>query len=115
MQPVDEALVAEIRRRRAAPDLAEREDILSMLLNARDEAGEAMTDEELRDQLLTLLVAGHETTATALSWAFERLMRHPGTMREAARDARDGDGSYLDAVGKEICGCARSCRRSPAA
>jgi cytochrome P450 len=102
MRPVDAALGAEIRRRRAAPDLDAREDILSMLLQARDEDGGGLTDAELRDQLLTLLIAGHETTATALGWAFERLLRHPDALARATADARDGDGAYLDAVAKEI-------------
>jgi cytochrome P450 len=101
LRPVDEALLAEIARRRRAEDLAEREDILSLLLCARDEDGTGMTDAELRDELLTLLVAGHETTATALGWAFERLMRHPEAMARAVDDARGGDGAYLDAVAKE--------------
>jgi cytochrome P450 family 135 len=101
MKPLDAALKAEIDRRRDAPDLEEREDILSLLLQARDEDGEAMTTDELRDELLTLLVAGHETTATGLSWAFERLMRHPEALAKATEDARDGDGEYLDAVAKE--------------
>ena len=99
--PVDEALLAEIRARRDAEDLAEREDILSLLLQARDEDGEGLTDAELRDELLTLLLAGHETTATALGWAFERLMRHPDALARATDDARGGDGTYLDAVAKE--------------
>jgi cytochrome P450 len=103
MRPVDEALLAEIRRRRGAPDLAEREDILSMLLLARDEDGEGLSDDELRDQLLTLLIAGHETTANGLSWAFERLMRTPHAMEAATAAARgEGDPAYLDAVAKEI-------------
>ncbi|MBD1922651.1 cytochrome P450 [Microcoleus sp. FACHB-831] len=67
-QQIDELLYAEIRERRAANDLS-REDILSLMLSARDEHGEPMTDAELRDELMTLLFAGHETTATALAWA----------------------------------------------
>jgi cytochrome P450 family 135 len=101
MRPVDEALLATIARRRGAEDLAEREDILSLLLQARDEDGEGLSDRELRDELMTLLVAGHETTATALGWAVERLLRHPDALERATRDARDGDGDYLDAVAKE--------------
>ena len=100
--PVDAALLGEIARRRQADDLDEREDILSLLLQARDAEGAGLTDAELRDELLTLLVAGHETTATALGWAFERLVRHPGALHPATEDARGGDGAYLDAVGKEI-------------
>jgi len=75
-QQVDDLLYAEIRDRRQAPT-ENRSDILSLLLAARDEAGQPMTDEELRDELITLLIAGHETTATALTWAFYWLYRFP--------------------------------------
>ncbi len=95
--PVDRELYALIAERRAAPDLAERDDVLSTLLLARDEDGEPMTDVELRDELLTLLVAGHETTATSLAWAVERLLRHPGGLQRLA-----GDAEYTVAVVKEI-------------
>jgi cytochrome P450 len=98
---VDEMIYAEIARRRAAPDLAERTDVLSMLLLARDEEGEAMTDAELRDELVTLLVAGHETTATGLAWAFELLLRNPAARARAQAAATAGDTAYLDAVVKE--------------
>jgi cytochrome P450 len=96
LEPVDRELYALIAARREASDLAEREDVLSTLLLARDEDGEAMTDVELRDELLTLLVAGHETTATSLAWAVERLVRHPGSLERVATDAE-----YADAVVKE--------------
>jgi cytochrome P450 family 110 len=66
---IDELIYREIQERRSQPDI-ERTDILSLLMAARDEAGQPMTDEELRDELMTLLLAGHETTATALTWAF---------------------------------------------
>jgi cytochrome P450 len=72
----DRALFAEIAARRAAPGGEAREDVLSLLLRARDEAGAPMTDEELRDELVTLLVAGHDTTATALAWAFQLILAH---------------------------------------
>ena len=75
-QEIDELLYAEIRERRANFDPG-RSDILSMLLGARDEAGQSMTDEELRDELITLLLAGHETTATALSWALYWIHKLP--------------------------------------
>jgi cytochrome P450 len=101
LRPMDEALLREVASRRAAPDLEQREDILSLLMQARYEDGSAMSDAELRDQLVTLLVAGHETTATALGWAIERLLRHPEALRLAREDAEDGDGEYLDAVCKE--------------
>ncbi|MEJ7789908.1 MAG: cytochrome P450 [Thermoleophilaceae bacterium] len=98
---VDEMLYAEIERRRAEPDLAEREDVLSMLVLARDEGGSPMTDSELRDELLTLLVAGHETTATGLAWAFELLIRNPGVLEKLRGELAAGDDAYLGAVVKE--------------
>jgi cytochrome P450 len=72
-----------------------------MLVRATDEDGRALTDRELRDQLMTLLVAGHDTTATALSWALERLTRHPDVLTKAVQAADAGDDEYLDAVAKE--------------
>jgi cytochrome P450 len=74
---LDAVIYEELERRRSQEDLAERTDILSLLMQARDEDGEAMTDAELRDELVTLLLAGHETTATSVAWAIERLVRHP--------------------------------------
>ncbi len=95
---VDELVYAEITARRGFADLAAREDVLSTLLLARDEAGAPMTDSEIRDELVTLLVAGHETTATALAWAFERLLRLPGVRKELERSIAAGETDYLDAV-----------------
>ncbi|HET6549973.1 MAG TPA: cytochrome P450 [Solirubrobacter sp.] len=91
--PVDALLSEEIARRRAAPDLAQREDILSLLLQST-----GMDDRHLRDELLTLLVAGHETTATALAWGLERLAHHPAAWERL----RTGDEDYLDATCKEV-------------
>jgi cytochrome P450 family 135 len=100
--PADEVVNAEIRARRQAGDDAERDDILSLLLAARDEDSQGLTDAELRDELMTLLVAGHETTATALSWTLERLVRHPGVLARLTEQLRAGAGDdYLDAVIKE--------------
>lgn len=98
---VDELLFAHIAAARASgPEaLGARDDVLSMLLLARDEAGVGMTDAEIRDELLTLLLAGHETTATALAWTFERLLRTPEAL-ERTRGSLD-DRGWLDAVGKE--------------
>jgi cytochrome P450 len=97
-----EALLSEeIAARRRAPDLARRTDVLSLLISAHREDGSGMDDEELRDQLLTMLLAGHETTATGLAWAFERLVRHPEVLAAATEAARSGDDGYLDAVVKE--------------
>jgi cytochrome P450 family 135 len=96
---VDELIYAEIAERRRAPDLAEREDILSMLLEARHESdGSPMTDREIRDELLTLLVAGHETTATGLAWAVERLSRHPHKLTRLTEEVQAGEERYLEAV-----------------
>lgn len=99
IQEADRLLYAEIADRRADPQLPTRTDVLAMLVRADD--GRTMTDRELRDQLMTLLVAGHETTATGLSWALERLTRHPAILDKAVRAAQDGDDEYLDAVVKE--------------
>ena len=97
----DEILAAEIAARRADPNLASREDILSLLVAARDENGEGMSDAELRDQLLTLLMAGHETTATALAWAFDLLFRHPEAMERLREEVEGDEHEYLDAVAEE--------------
>jgi cytochrome P450 family 135 len=117
---VDELIYEEIARRRDATDLEEREDVFSMLLLARDEDGEAMTDHELRDELVTLLVAGHETTATGLAWTFELLMRNPAVLERLRASLAAGDGAYLDAVVKEslrvkpvIAGVGRKVREEP--
>jgi cytochrome P450 family 110 len=75
-QKADELIYSEIQERRQKPDFS-RTDILSMLIAARDEAGEQMTDEQLRDELITLLTAGHETTATALTWALYWIHKLP--------------------------------------
>jgi cytochrome P450 len=80
----------------------ERDDVLAMFLAARHEDGSPMTDTELRDELMTLLVAGHETTASELAWAFERLAREPAVLDRlvAEVDAGDGD-AYLTATIQE--------------
>jgi cytochrome P450 family 135 len=101
MERVDRLLYEEISARRGAADLAERDDILSLLLQARHEDGRPMSDRELRDELMTLLVAGHETTATALSWAIELLARHPDEQSRLQDDVAGGGDAYLDAVIKE--------------
>lgn len=101
IQEADRLLYAEIAERRADPNLDERTDVLAMLVRATDEDGNAMSDRELRDQLMTLLVAGHDTTATGLSWALERLTRHPAILAKAVQAADAGDDEYLDAVAKE--------------
>jgi hypothetical protein len=76
MQAIDHLIYAEIVDRRSL-ETSDRTDVLSMLMGAQDEAGKALSDQELRDQLITLLLLGHETTASALAWAFYWLHRHP--------------------------------------
>ena len=94
---VDRLLYEEIAAHRVAPE--GREDVLTLLLAARDEQGEGLSDEELRDHLITLLVAGHETTTTALAWCFERLLRHPAAHLRLQRELDEGsEERYLDAV-----------------
>ena len=92
---VDRLLFAEIARRRESG--AEGDDVLSMLMQSSPDA----TDAELRDHLVTLLVAGHETTATTLAWTFERLVRHPEVLARAREDVAAGEHAYLDAVVQE--------------
>jgi len=97
---MDDVLRAEIRDRRRAADLDERDDILSMLVQARDEDGAPLEEDELRDQLVTLLLAGHETTATALAWAFDALFRNPDVRARLEASLPHGD-EYLDAAVEE--------------
>jgi cytochrome P450 len=107
IEEADRLLFAEIAERRADPDTANRSDVLAMLVRSAGDDGRTMTDVELRDQLMTLLVAGHDTTATGLSWALERLSRHPEALQQAvvaARASASGDPAgdeYLDAIAKE--------------
>ncbi len=99
---LDRVIFAEISERRAAGDLAERSDVLSRLLQVHDdESGRGLTDEELRDQLVTLLLAGHETTATALAWALHELGKDPEQAAKARDAASAGNSGYLEAVLKE--------------
>jgi cytochrome P450 family 135 len=98
LKVADALIYEEIGRRRGESDLEDRTDVLSLLLRARDEGGGAMTDVELRDELMTMLLAGHETTATGLAFAFDLLMREPRVLARL-RDELDGeDDTYLDAV-----------------
>lgn len=93
-QKIDQLLYAEIQERREQPDPS-RTDILSLLMSARDEAGEPMTDVELRDELMTLLTAGHETTATAITWALYWIHKQP-PVREQLLGELDSLGDSLD-------------------
>ncbi len=96
---LDEVIYAELARRRAEADLGERGDILSLLLQAEDDEGRGMTDAELRDELVTLLLAGHETTATSVAWAIERLVRHPDKLARLTAEIDAGESEeYMQAV-----------------
>jgi cytochrome P450 len=105
LDELDETIYAELARRRVQHDLAERTDILSLLMQARDEDGEPMTDDELRDELVTLLLAGHETTATSVAWAIERLVRAPEKLARLVAEidagVEHGGERYANAVVNE--------------
>ena len=95
---LDAVLFGHIAATRADPLLSEREDILAMLVSARDEHGAGLSDEQLRDELITLIAAGHETTATATAWGIELLVHNPAVMARA----REEDDFYMEALVKEI-------------
>ena len=100
---LDAAIYDVINRIRNDPQLEQRDDVLAMLIQARREDGSALSHRELRDQLVTLMMQGHTSTATALAWAIERLTRHPEAFERlrAEAEADDEGGEYLDAVVKE--------------
>jgi len=101
LRVADAALYEEIERRRGEPDLESRPDVLSLLLGARDEDGRGMSDSELRDELFTMLGAGHETTATGLAFAFELLLHNPPVLARLREELAGGRDTYLEAVVKE--------------
>jgi cytochrome P450 len=104
LRVADGLLFEEIRRRRSVPDLAERTDVLSLLMRARDEEGRPMTDHELRDELFTMLAAGHETTSTGLAFAFDLLLRNPAALSRLRTELvgdPEAESGYLPAVVKE--------------
>jgi cytochrome P450 len=99
---LDEFIYEEIKLRRAEPGYEERDDVLSLLLEARDEDGAPMSDQELRDELVTVLGAGHETTATGLAWAVEMLNRNPAVLAKLRDSLAAGSEDYLNATVKEV-------------
>jgi cytochrome P450 len=99
-ESIDELLYDEIRRRRASGPTGD--DVLSLLMGAEDEDGNGLSDSELRDELMTAVTAGHETTATALSWAFDLLLHSPRELQHLEASVDAGDDARLDAVIKEV-------------
>jgi cytochrome P450 len=98
VERTDALLAAEIEERRRDPAVGERDDILSMLITAEFDDGSRMSDGELRDQLMTLLLAGHETTATALAWTFDLLTHRPDALDRLVGELDAAEIEYLDAV-----------------
>ena len=107
IEELDEILLGEIRARRRSGDLDSRPDVLSKLVQAQDEDGEGLSDRQVRDELVTLLVAGHETTSGALALAIEQIVHHRAVLDRIEVAARGGGDRYLEAVIKE------SLRRRP--
>jgi cytochrome P450 len=98
LKAADELLYAEIAEHRARGGFEERDDMLSLMMQARFEDGSGMSDEDLRDQLMTLLLAGHETTATALAWTFDLLLRHAAPLARLRESLEAGEEDYLRAT-----------------
>jgi cytochrome P450 len=100
-EPLDAKVFEVIEEARSDPRLEERDDILAILLKARFDDGSPMSEEDLRDTLVTLMIQGHASTADGLSWAMERLMRHPEAHERLRAELETGSDEYLDAVVKE--------------
>jgi cytochrome P450 len=101
VREIDDILLDKIGERCADPLVGVREDVLSILIGARHEDGTPLSDREIRDEILTLLMSGYETTSGALTWAFERLLRSPRAMSRLLEELDRGEDTYLDAVIKE--------------
>jgi cytochrome P450 family 135 len=101
-EPVDAQVYEEIRRAREDPNLEARDDILGLLVQIRREDGSPMTDKEIHDELMTMLIQGHTSTATALSWAIERAVRHPDVLERLYAESESGGDEYIDAFVKEV-------------
>ena len=113
---IDELLYDEIGERRYDPSRNERDDILSMLVRPQTHEHGFMSDREIRDELLTLLIAGHETTATALSWTFERLLRIAEALERCIEELAGGDRARTTSTPSSARACASGrCCRSPRA
>jgi cytochrome P450 len=95
---IDDVVMPLIAARRSDPRLGEQRDILALLMCARDDDGEWLSDSEIRDDLITLMLAGHETTATTLAWVFDLLLHHPDALRRVQEEAGQGGEIFTTAV-----------------
>jgi cytochrome P450 len=95
---IDDVVMPLIAQRRNDPHLSEQLDILALLMCARGDDGEALSDSEIRDDLITLILAGHETTATTLAWIFDLLLHHPDALRRVQAEAMSGEEAFTTAV-----------------
>jgi cytochrome P450 len=95
---IDDVVMPLIAQRRNDPGLAEQVDILALLMRARGDGGEQLSDSEIRDDLITLMLAGHETTATTLAWAFDLLLHHSDALRRVQSDSISGEEAFTTAV-----------------
>jgi cytochrome P450 family 135 len=105
LDDVDEILFETIEDRRADPLTQMRDDVLSLLVRSEHEDGSALGEREIRDEILTLIMAGYETTTNGLAWAFERLLRAPDKLTRLIAELESGEDAYLDAVVKETLRC----------
>jgi cytochrome P450 family 135 len=99
--PLDEMVYEIIARARKDPTVEERDDMLALLIKARYEDGSPLEDQELRDHMVTLLIQGHASTADALSWAFDRLLRNPEVHERLREEVKSNGEDYVDSVAKE--------------
>ena len=115
LRAIDAILYDEIADRRGEPDLEQRGDVLSLLIGARAEDGSALTDQELRDELMTLLLVGHETTATTFAWTFALLFAHPHAYARLQHEVRAGGAELPTSTlsAPRSCASGRGVRTSP--
>lgn len=95
---IDDVVMPLIAARRNDPGLADQRDILALLMCARGDDGKGLSDSEIRDDLITLMLAGHETTATTLAWVFDLLLHHPDALRRVQQESVSGDEEFTTAV-----------------
>ena len=100
-KPVDTLILKEVQKAREDPRLDERDDVLAILVKARHDDGSPLTDQEVRDHVMTLVIQGHTSTASAMAWTFERLLRHPDRLERLRAEAQTDGREYMDAVMKE--------------